>query len=146
MFQSIDSDRPMEILLVEDNQDDVYLTREGFKRNGRAANVHAVENGELCLQFLRKQGEHAKAPTPDLILLDMSLPDMPFYEVSIQLCPNEYDKPIPIVVLTQKPQVGEALPDFPRTGFRFPDDYVAKPLDIEDLKLTVKRVIERAER
>ena len=56
-----------EILLVEDNDNDVELTRQGFKLAKLSAKLHHARNGEECLNFLRKQGEYAHAPTPDLI-------------------------------------------------------------------------------
>ena len=60
--------RIAEILLVDDNEDDVYLTREAFDAASLRVNLHHVDNGEKCLQFLRKQGPYANVPSPDLIL------------------------------------------------------------------------------
>ena len=48
--------RVAEILLVEDNEDDVFLTREAFDAAGLRVSLHHVDNGEKCLQFLRKTG------------------------------------------------------------------------------------------
>ena len=66
--------RPIEILLVEDNPGDVRLTREALKEGKVTNNLHVVTDGEQALQFLRCEGQHADAPRPDLILLDLNLP------------------------------------------------------------------------
>ena len=73
---SLDHSRPAEILLVEDNDNDVELTRLGFQRAKLVVNLHRTADGEQCMAFLRKQGEYAHVPTPDLILLDLNMPRM----------------------------------------------------------------------
>jgi len=57
MSDQISDGRPAEILLAEDNDDDVELTRQGLRRAKLLVNLHRVEDGEKCLAFLRKQGE-----------------------------------------------------------------------------------------
>ena len=54
MNMELANGRPAEILLVEDNESDVLLTREGFKRAELAVNLHHVENGLRCMEFLRR--------------------------------------------------------------------------------------------
>jgi two-component system, chemotaxis family, response regulator Rcp1 len=55
MSNQLANGRPAEILLAEDNEDDVELTRQGFRRAKLLVNLHRVEDGEKCLAFLRKQ-------------------------------------------------------------------------------------------
>ena len=92
--------RPAEILLVEDNQDDVVLTREGFQRAKLTVNLHHVKHGEECMAFLRKEGEHADSPTPDLILLDLNMPVMDGREVLAELVKDDNLNHLPVVILT----------------------------------------------
>ena len=66
--------RPIEILLVEDNPGDVDLTREGLADGKLRNNLHVAGDGEEAMAFLRREGEHADMPMPDLILLDLNLP------------------------------------------------------------------------
>ncbi|HLL48747.1 MAG TPA: response regulator, partial [Longimicrobiaceae bacterium] len=66
--------RPVEVLLVEDNPGDVRLTREALREGKIRNNLHVARDGVEALAFLRRQGEHAGAPRPDLILLDLNLP------------------------------------------------------------------------
>ena len=58
----ITGSRIAEILLVEDYEDDVFLTREAFNAAGHKVNLHHVDNGKKCLEFLRKQGIYGHAP------------------------------------------------------------------------------------
>ena len=92
--------RIAEILLVDDNEDDVYLTREAFEVASLKVNLHHVDNGEKCLQFLRKEGPYAGVPSPDLILLDMHMPVMDGHEVLSEIVKDEALRHIPVVVLT----------------------------------------------
>jgi chemotaxis family two-component system response regulator Rcp1 len=74
-MKSIGTDaEPIEILLVEDSPGDVRLTREAFKDAKVFINLHVASDGAEAMDFLNRQGEHANAPRPDLILLDLNLP------------------------------------------------------------------------
>src|SRR2546421_1788983 len=76
---------PIEILLVEDNPDDAFITMEAL-RDGKVRNtVHHVQDGVEALRFLRRQNKYANAPRPDLILLDISLPRMSGLEVLAEI-------------------------------------------------------------
>jgi chemotaxis family two-component system response regulator Rcp1 len=71
--------------MVEDNPGDVRLTQEIFKEC-RVRNVlHVVKDGEEAMVFLRREGAHAGAPRPDLILLDLNLPRKDCKEVLAEI-------------------------------------------------------------
>ena len=65
--------RVINVLLVEDDPGDVLMTREAFEEylNNR---LDVVSDGSEALAYLRREGEYADAPRPDLILLDLNLP------------------------------------------------------------------------
>ena len=119
--------RPVEILLVEDSDDDVELTRLGFKRARFAVKLHHVVNGEECMSFLRKQGKYADAPTPDLILLDLNMPRMDGNEVMEEVNRDEALKHLPIVVLTSS----KAEEDILRSYKLRCSSYLVKPINFE---------------
>ena len=90
----------MEILQVEDNEDDVILTRQSVRAAGLLVNLHAVEDGEQCMAFLRKQPPFGNAPTADLVLLDLNLPVMDGREVLTVINDDEALRHVPVIVLT----------------------------------------------
>src|SRR6202795_4123329 len=100
MPNKLSSGKPAEILLAEDNENDVELTRQGFKRCKLLLNLHHVKDGEECLAFLRKQGKYSNAPTPDLVLLDLNMPRMDGREVLAEMVVDKDLNGIPVVVLT----------------------------------------------
>ncbi|MDA1050385.1 MAG: response regulator [Planctomycetota bacterium] len=91
---------PREILLVEDNPFDARLLKEYFARNDPPHNVHTVRDGESALSFLYRGVEYTDAPRPDVVLLDLNLPEMTGFEVLAAIKQHEHLKDIPVIVLT----------------------------------------------
>ena len=65
------TERPVEILLVEDTPTDIELTVAALKRAKLANRLSVAENGIAAMEFLRREGKYKEAPRPDLILLDL---------------------------------------------------------------------------
>jgi two-component system, chemotaxis family, response regulator Rcp1 len=128
---------PIEILLVEDNPGDVRLTREALKDAQILNNVTVARDGIEALAIARKEGEHAHAPTPDLILLDLNLPKVSGLEVLRQLKNRDILKRIPIVVLTSS----KAEADIAKTYDLHANCFVTKPIDLGQF-VSVVRTIE----
>ena len=120
--------RIAEILLVDDNEDDVYLTREAFDAASLRVNLHHVDNGEKCLQFLRKQGPYANVPSPDLILLDMHMPVMDGHEVLKEIVKDDKLRHLPVVVLTTSYEAADIQKMY---GLRC-SSYITKPVDFDN--------------
>jgi two-component system, chemotaxis family, response regulator Rcp1 len=129
--------RPIEILLVEDNPGDVRLTREALK-DGKVSNrLHVVVDGVEALAFLRREGEHATAVRPDLILLDLNLPKMDGRQVLAEIKADPTLRQIPVVILTSS----QAEEDICRSYDLHANCYVTKPVDL-DRFMTVVRAVE----
>lgn len=92
--------REFQILLVDDNDDDVELTRIGFERIKLSGQLHRASNGEEGLEFLRREGAHAAAPRPDLVLLDLNMPRMGGLEVLRHVRADERLRSLVVVILT----------------------------------------------
>ena len=120
--------RIAEILLVEDNDDDVFLTREAFAAASLRVNLERVDNGEKCLQYLRKQPPYADAVTPDLILLDMHMPVMDGHEVLSEIVKDEKLRHLPVVILTTSYEAADIHKMY---GLRC-SSYITKPVDFEN--------------
>jgi len=92
--------RPIEILLVDDNPADVALTQEAFLENKLCNNLNVVNDGVEAMDFLRKRGRYASAPTPDIILLDLNMPRKDGREVLAEIKEDDELKYIPVVIMT----------------------------------------------
>jgi CheY-like chemotaxis protein len=128
----------IQVLLVEDDPGDVLMTREAFEDNKVANTLHVVNDGAEALAFLRKEGEHAGAPTPDLVLLDLNLPRMDGREVLAAVKADDELRQIPIVVLT----TSEAEEDVLRSYALHANAYVTKPVDFDRFIEVVRKIDE----
>jgi CheY-like chemotaxis protein len=129
--------RLINILLVEDNPADVRLTEEALKEAANAVTkLHVAMDGAEALEFLRKEGVHSGAPTPDLVLLDLNLPRMDGREVLQAVKNDEALRSIPIVVLT----TSEAEEDVLRSYALHANAYVTKPVDFERFIDVVRKI------
>jgi chemotaxis family two-component system response regulator Rcp1 len=121
------SRKPIEILLVEDNPGDVRLTREAFADATVRQNLSVVGDGEEAMAFLRRQGDYATAPRPDLILLDLNLPRKSGREVLAELKHDSGLLSVPVVVMT----ASEAEVDIVNSYHLNANTYVTKPVDLD---------------
>ena len=126
----------IEVLLVEDDPGDVLLIQEAFADNKVRNRLHSVSDGVDALRFLRREGEYADAPRPDLILLDLNLPRKDGREVLEEIKSDEILKRIPVVVLT----TSKAEEDVLRTYNLHANCYVTKPVDLEKFMVVVKSI------
>lgn len=123
----LDLARPVRILLVEDSPSDVAMTRAALKEGRIANELSVVDDGEKAMAFVRREGEYARAPRPDLILLDLNLPKMDGREVLEQLKQDPELKVIPIVVLS----TSAAEADVQRCYETYANSYVIKPIGVD---------------
>jgi two-component system, chemotaxis family, response regulator Rcp1 len=123
------SGRLINILLVEDNIADVRLTQEALKEASNATTrLHVAGDGEVALRFLRREGEHASAPRPDLVLLDLNLPRVDGRQV-LEAAKSDPDlRRIPIVVLTTSPAEADVLHAYDQHV----NSYIRKPVDLDE--------------
>ena len=132
------SAKTVDVLLVEDDPGDVLMTREAFEDNKLRNRLWVVSDGVSALEFLRKEGEHADSPTPDLILLDLNLPRMDGREVLQALKADADLRSIPVVVLT----TSEAEEDVVRSYSLHANAYVTKPVDFDRFIEVVRQIDE----
>ncbi|MEV4803649.1 response regulator [Nonomuraea sp. NPDC049421] len=128
--------RPIEVLLVEDDQGDILLTKEAFDLNKVRNRLNVVNDGEQAMAFLRQEGEYADSPRPDLILLDLNLPRMSGMEVLREVKADAVLRTIPVVVLT----TSEAEEDILHSYRLHANAYVAKPVDFEQFIRVVRQI------
>lgn len=126
--------RRIEILLIEDNEADIDLTKEAIKEFKILNNLHVVKNGEDALKFIYKEGEYSQKPRPDLILLDLNLPKVNGLEVLEDMKKHEDLRSIPVVVLT----TSSAEEDIVKSYKLQASCYIKKPLDLNEFFKVVK--------
>jgi CheY-like chemotaxis protein len=118
-------DKLVEILLVEDNEADIELTREGLQRGRLANRLHIVRDGEEAMAFLYRKANFATAPRPDLVLLDLNLPKKDGREVLAEMKIDQDLKTIPVVVLT----TSDSEKDILHAYSHYVNAYITKPVD-----------------
>src|SRR4029079_4302312 len=91
---------PLDILVVDDNEDDVLLLQESLCELPAVNLVHAVHDGEEALTFLRREGQYAQARRPGLVLLDINMPKKNGFEVLTETKNDPLLRMIPVVMLT----------------------------------------------
>jgi CheY-like chemotaxis protein len=132
----IDRPDPIEVLLVEDDPGDVLLIREAFEDNKVANSLHVVADGVEALAFMRREGVHAEAPRPDLVLLDLNLPRKDGREVLAEVKSDAALRTIPVVVLT----TSQAEEDVLRSYDLHANAYVTKPVDFDRFIGVVRQI------
>jgi chemotaxis family two-component system response regulator Rcp1 len=128
--------RPIEVLLVEDNPGDVRLTREAFLVANKTIRLRVAADGLEAMEFLRRTGVHASAPRPDLILLDLNLPKMDGREVLALIKADTSLQLIPTVILT----TSDAEQDIVISYQLQANCYLTKPVQLEAFESLVKSI------
>jgi two-component system, chemotaxis family, response regulator Rcp1 len=116
----------IEILLVEDNAGDVRLTLEALKEARVHNHMSVARDGVEALAFLRREGQYAASPRPDLILLDLNLPRKDGREVLAEIKADPRLRSIPVVILT----TSKAEEDILKTYDLHANCYITKPVDL----------------
>ncbi len=128
--------RLVEILLVEDNPGDVRLTKEAMKEGTIRNNLSVASDGVEAMAFLRREGKHADAPRPDVVLLDLNLPKKDGRSVLKEIKEDPNLRRIPVVILTSSKADEDVLNSYDLHA----NCYVTKPGDLEQFIEVVKSV------
>lgn len=133
-----ESHKTVVVLLIEDSEADADLVKEAIEGGKIIAHVHVVQDGEDAMAFLMREGIYAKAPRPDLILLDLNLPKKDGREVLRDVKADSSLCLIPVVVLTSS----AAEEDIHRSYQLHANAYITKPVDFESFRQIVSQLKE----
>jgi two-component system, chemotaxis family, response regulator Rcp1 len=134
MFRDYDMKRT--VLLVEDSPGDVRLTQEAFRDADPSIDLRVAVDGVDAIAFLKRQGVHADAPRPDVILLDLNLPKMDGREVLALIKEDDALKTIPTVILTTSDAEADIM-----TSYKLQANcYLSKPVQLEEFEGLVKSI------
>src|SRR5438874_2436285 len=124
------------ILLVEDNAGDQRLTAEALRTGERLADLMVCRDGVEALEILKRRGEHANAPRPSLIIMDLNLPRKDGREVLAEIKEDPELKRIPVVVLT----TSKSLDDVTKSYEQHANCFIVKPVEWEQFVKTLHAV------
>ncbi len=131
-----DNVAPIQILLVEDNPGDARLASEALKDGRVSNNLYHVADGVEAMAFMRREGEYASAPRPDLILLDLNLPRKDGREVLSEIKEDPELRLVPVVVMT----TSAAERDLIKSYDLHANAYVVKPMDLDQFIEVVQAI------
>ena len=118
------------IMVVDDNPDIIYSVEQGLKALDESYEIIGVETGEDCLKLLKEN------KVPDLILLDIMLPEMSGWEILSRLREKPEWKDIPVVFLTARTDETAR-----KAGGFLGEDYIEKPFHPEELKKRIDSIL-----
>lgn len=125
---------PIEILLVEDNEDDIILTKEAFDENHLANKLNVVKTGSDALKYLRKEAPYSDAVKPNIILLDLNLPELSGIEVLQKIKDDENLKDIPVAILTTSTLEQDIVKSYKLHA----NCYIKKPVNLDSFFELIK--------
>lgn len=131
------TNRPVEILLVEDNPNDVELTLHALKENNLSNHIEVVRDGAEALDFIFCQGVYSQRSIdqpPKVILLDLKLPKVDGLEVLRRIKAESHCRMIPVVVLTSSREERNIVESY-KLGV---NSYIVKPVDFEQFTEAVR--------
>lgn len=126
------------LLLIEDNPDDVELTREALRGSAVPVECHVARNGREALSFLGGEGAYRNRPWPHLILLDLNLPGQDGRDLLRVLKAHEVYCPIPVIILS----TSAAREDVLRAYENHVNCYLKKPVDFEQYEKVIRCIEE----
>ena len=127
--------QPMEILLVEDNEDDILLEQEALAEAKLVNLMSVVRDGEEAMAFLRRQGQYQDAQMPGLILLDINMPKKNGFEVLKELKADPALMHIPVVMLTTSDNEADIVKSYAKGSC----SYITKPMDFDKFRDVIKQ-------
>jgi two-component system, chemotaxis family, response regulator Rcp1 len=127
-----------EILMIDDNPGDIDLTSEVLAQSKKCFHVNAVHDGDEAISFLRREGKYAKAPLPDLVVLDLNLPRKNGCEVLASIKGDPGLANIPVVIFT----TSQASSDIARSYKLGANCYLKKPGNLPEFVAVVQSMAE----
>jgi CheY-like chemotaxis protein len=124
------------VLLVEDDPGYALMVSKSFALASTNSRLHVVTDGRQALEFLRQAGEHAGAPRPGLIILDLSLPGLHGLEVLAEIKADPGLMIIPVVILSSSTHPG----DIRRSYELHASAYIVKPADPGDFDDVIRTI------
>lgn len=124
------------ILLVEDNEGDIFLIKEAFEEAKLHTKLSVVKDGKEAVDFLNKQGKYADVQLPDLLLLDVNLPKKNGHEVLQYIKGDDNLKHIPVIMLT----TSSSPKDVNLAYKNYANCFITKPVDVTEFMKVITNI------
>ena len=121
------------ILLVEDNEGDILLTKEAFNQGNIVKSISVVKDGKEAIKYLERVAPYTESLLPDLIILDINIPKMNGQEVLKKIKTNDNFKQIPVVMFTTSSTERDILEAYKNHA----NCYITKPNEVDDFLKTI---------
>ncbi len=133
-----DVERPLDILLIEDNPGDAFLVKEALGEGDMRVNFHVAADGAAAMDYLNRRGSYTHASRPDLVLLDIGLPGMDGREVIAEIKGDENLGDIPVVLLTASEDEQGTVEKYGLPA----EHYLVKPVELDRFIRVIKTIEE----
>ena len=120
--------KPIHILLVEDNEGDIFLVTEALEEGKIVNKISIARDGKEAIDFLEKKGKYELEELPDLVLLDVNLPKKNGHEVLEYIKEKEAFKQIPVIMLTTSSSEKDILLAYKNHA----NCFITKPVDVDN--------------
>ncbi|MEL6676496.1 MAG: response regulator [Bacteroidota bacterium] len=127
---------PVEILLIEDNEGDIVLTKKAFEREGYPCRISVCRNGYEALDHLYRRGKYGEALRPDLIIMDLNMPGISGQETLTEIKSDRSLASIPVIILT----TSESQEDVQTCYQLQASSYIRKPVDFHEFREVIHRL------
>lgn len=128
--------RPARILLIDDNRGDAILAERAFRELQPSPEVTIASTGEAALAILKREGEYAETPAPDVVMLDLGLPRMSGLDVLTAIKTDEALRHIPVIVMSAYGAGQNVLKAYQTHA----NAYLVKPSDLNQYRDTIATV------
>lgn len=127
---------PIHILLVEDNEGDILLTKEAFENGKILTKLSVVKDGKEAIDYLTKKGNYKNSELPDLLLLDVNLPKINGHEVLQFIKTHEDLIQIPVIMLT----TSSSSADINLSYKQHANCYITKPIEVDNFIDVISKI------
>lgn len=124
------TNQPVEVLLVEDNEDDAVIIQEVFAEMRLATLINVVRDGEEALAYLQRQGKYKVVRMPDIVLLDINMPKKNGFEVLEAMKKDPRLQSLPVIMLTTSQREEDVVRSYAKGAC----SYIHKLVDLEQFK------------
>ena len=128
--------KPIKLLLIEDNEGDILLTKEAFEQSKLIAKIDVVKDGMAGINYFKEILDDESLSLPELVLLDINLPKKNGQEVLQFIKNNEILKQIPVIMLTTSSSDNDIINSYKNQA----NCYIMKPVDINTFMSVISKI------